>query len=455
MRYILVMILVWLFIKQTSAQSVGTINLLLQSESNADIYYNAILKNAGDSSIIKIENAKPSVPIEFSSIPYADYFIQVYFMSKVVAEVKLFSLQTSQLDLGKIAVQQIANEIKEVKIAAQKNIVERKLDKLIYNVDATITSPADDAITVLQKSPGISVDNNGNISMRGKNGVQVMINGKLTYVQGEQLNSLLKSTMASQISKIEIITNPSSKYDANGNAGLVNIILKKDMRRGTNGTATLSYGKGFYRKSNNSLSLNHRSSQLNIFGSYNFINNIGFNDLRLYRQFYTNGKYEGAYQQHNYIVFPFYNHILRAGCDLNLSQKTTIGIAASGIINKFNPAGENKTYIEDSNLLRQSYYTTENRSRDLWYNFGANINLKHVFDSTGRELTADADYVQFGNTTTQNFTTRYYDLQDNENKQPYLLLGKIKGLLDIKAIKADYVHPLKNNMKVEAGFKSS
>lgn len=455
MKYFIVMIIVWLFMQQTSAQNTGNISLMLNSETSNGVFYNILLKKAKDSSIVKIENAKTKESIEFKTIPYGEYFLQVYAMNNEVADVKPFNMNTSQLNLGMITVKQQVNEIKEVKIAAQKNIVERKVDKLIYNVEATITSPADDAVTLLQKSPGISVDNNGNISMRGKNGVLVMINGKPTYVQGEQLNSLLKSTMANQVSRIEIITNPSSKYDANGNAGIVNIVLKKDMRRGTNGSATLSYGKGFYRKSNNSLSLNHRSDKINIFGAYNFVNNIGFNDLRLYRQFYADGKYQGAYQQNNYIVFPFFNHIGKLGMDYNLSSKTTIGFVASGVVNKFNPHGQNKTFVEDSAFTRQSYYTTDNRSKDFWYNFGGNANLKHVFDSSGTELTADADYVQFGNTTTQNFTTRYYDLQDNENKTPYLLLGKIKGLLDIKALKADFVHPMKNNTKIECGVKTS
>lgn len=455
MKYFIIAILTWLFVKHTSAQNTGSIQLKLKSESASENYYNILLKKVADSSILKIENAKPGEIIEYQQIPYGHYFLQVMYLNLLVLSSKPFEVQKNLTLLEDLEVKPVAAELKELKISAKKNMIERKTDKLIYNVDATLTSAGEDALDILQKSPGISVDPNGNISMRGKSGVLVMINGKTSFVQGEQLNNLLKSTMGNQISKIEIISNPSSKYDANGNAGIVNIILKKEMKQGSNGTVNLSYGKGYYRKSNNSISLNHRRDRLNFFASYQFVNNIGFNDLRLYRQFYAQGKYEGAYHQNNYIVFPFYNHISKIGMDFNPTSKTILGVVVNGILNKFNPFGDNKTFIEDSNYTRQSYYTTANRSKDLWYNFGANINFKHDFDSSGTELSADADYVQFGNFTTQNFTTRYFDLQDHENKAAYLLLGKIKGQLGIKTLKADYIHPMKNNVKLECGFKTS
>ncbi len=455
MRYIIVMILVWLFIKQTSAQSNGTISVTLQSEMPAQNEYAVILKSGTDSSVVKIETNRIGQTIEYKHIAYGTYFIEVSYMQNVVGRSGSIDLHQPNYSAGVVDVRQEAHKMKEVKIVQRKNIVERKTDKLIFNVEATQTATADDALGVLQKAPGIAVDQNGQISMRGKSGVLVMINGKQTYVQGDQLRNLLSSTMANQIARIEIISNPSSKYDANGNTGIVNIILKKDMRKGTNGTATLSYGRGFYRKSNNSVSLNHRTGKINIFGSYNFVANTGFNDLRLYRKFYDKGQYQGAYQQNNYIIFPFYNHLAKVGVDFTPSAKTTVGFLASGNINSFKPHGDNKTYVENAASVKESYYTTANRSDDFWYNGSANLNVKHQFDSSGRELTLDADYARYGNRTTQHFTTRYFDLYDQENKNAYVLLGKINGLLDIKACKADYVHPLKNNAKLEAGWKSS
>ncbi len=404
---------------------------------------------------MKIENAAAKQEIVFSDIAYGNYFIQVFYMNKKVAEKTTLALNAATLLVDPLEISDVTSAIKEVKISAQKNIIERKYDKLIYNVENTIASAADDAITILQKAPGISIDNDGNISMRGKSGVLVMINGKPTYLQGEQLNSLLKSTMANQISKIEIISNPSSKYDANGNAGIVNIVLKKDQRQGTNGTLTLSYGTGVYRKSNNSISLNHRTKKLNLFASYNFVHNIGFNDLELYRQFFTDGVYQGAYRQHNYLRFPAYYNIPKIGIDFKPNEKTTIGVVVSGLTNKFLSYADNKTFIEDSSITTKSYYTTTNKSKDFWYNYGLNLNMKHTFDSVGKELTADADYVHYAHNTTQNFTTHYYDLQNAETKTAYLLLGKINGFLDIKALKVDYVQPLKNNAKIECGAKTS
>ncbi len=455
MKYALVAMLIWLFVQQTNAQSLGSIRLSLQSKTDPSVSYTVVLKRAADSAIVKIEYADAKQEFSLRQIPYGKYFLDIFFMNKRVGGKSVFDLAAGDLSLGEINVEESGTDMKEVKITAQKSIVERKSDKLIYNVENTQTSPADDALAVLQKAPGLTVDQNGDISMRGKNGVLVMINGKATNVQGEQLSTLLKGTMANQISKVEIISNPSSKYDANGNAGIVNIILKKDQRMGTNASITLSYGKGVYHKSNNSLNLNRRGKKLNVFASYNFVKNVGFNDLELYRKFYKNGVYQGSYHQHNYLRFPVSSHVPRVGFDYKPNEKTVIGMVVTGQTNQFRSTTNNKTTIEDANDLPQSYYTTTNRSNDFVYNGGINLNLKHTFDSTGREFSADADYVRFGKKTSQHFMTRYYDLQNVETLMPYILRGAVDGDLDIKACKADYTQPLKNGMKVECGVKSS
>lgn len=455
MKYILVIILIWLFVQQTSAQSTGRIHITLRDHHKEEMNYNLLLKRANDSTLVKLENGVANNEIVFEHVLYGDYFIEIMCLQKKVK--RLDAIHVSQADnfFNEVDIEPINQSLKEVKVTAAKNILERKSDKLIYNVENTITSAADDALSVLQKAPGISVDQNGQISMRGKSGVLVMINGKMTFADGEQLSTLLKGTMANQIAKIEIISNPSSKYDANGNAGIVNIILKKDQRLGSNGSLTLSYGSGKYRKTNNSLNLNYNSKHVSVYASYNFVHNMGFNDLTLYRKFYTNGVYQGAYEQHNYLRFPAYYHIPKIGVDYKLNSKNTVGLMVNGLSNHHLSIADNKTFIENNQFQRQSYYITTNRSSDLWFNYGANLNYKHTFDSLGQELTMDADYIRYGNTVRQHFTTHYYDLQNAEIKIPYLLLGQVDGNLQIKALKADYVKPFHQHYKLECGLKSS
>ncbi|MBL7766242.1 MAG: outer membrane beta-barrel protein [Chitinophagaceae bacterium] len=452
MRYIMVAILIWTFIQHTSAQS-GNITGSLSGQTVGEQYTLKLMK-ASDSSLYKLEIVEGKSAFQFEQIPYGNWFIQVCRMQKILYSSPVFALQTPEYQTDPLVPGSSEIAIKEVKVLGEKNLLEKKTDKLIFHVDRSLEAPGNDALMVLQKAPGISVDPNGRVSMRGKSGVIVMVNGKPTYLSGEQLASLLRSTTAAQIAKIEIISNPSSRYDAEGNAGIVNIILRKDQRRGSHGAVTLSYGKGRYKKSNQSISLNHRQKKFNGFASYNFVANTGFNDLRLYRKFSDQGVLQGAYRQQNYLLFPFYNHSTRIGVDYTKSSKTTFGVLFTGLLNTVKPNGSNKTDIEDSLLHRRSYYTTQNQSKDLWYSYGMNLNVKHSFDSLGRELTADADYIRFGSTTRQYFTTRYYNLLDEEVNSPYLLRGLLDGQLQIISLKADYTQPLGQG-KLEAGLKSS
>jgi hypothetical protein len=282
----------------------------------------------------------------------------------------------------------------------------------------------------------------------------VQIDGKATPMKGSDLANYLKGISANSVEKIEFIANPSSKYDAAGTA-IINIKLKKDKRFGTNGTITAMGGHGVYPKASGGIALTHRDRKISLFGNYNYTYRKGFNDLRLERRFYRNDSMIGAYNQKNYLIFPFKNQVARVGADYFINKKNTIGIIINGVSNTFNPTGENISDVINGNGDVVSRFGTSNRSADKWYNYSANLNFKHVIDSTGSEITTDVDYAHYGNQTKQNFTTRYYDLSGSEYIDPYILHGDLDGSLDIYALKSDYVKPLKMDAKLEAGIKSS
>jgi len=435
------------------AQSSGKIRgKVIAPEKNI---YTLLLKKTEDSGLIKAEVTDNAGNFLFENIPYRSYFIEVSFLDSILYRSAPFALSSKEATLDDIKIVPHDVAIQEVSIVAQKSIVERKADKIIYNVENTLEPPTIDALAVIQKAPGITLDGDGNISMRGKKGVMVMLNGKLTYISGAQLANLLRTTTASQISRIEVISNPSSKYDAEGNAGIVNIVLKKDQKQGVNGMIVMSYGMGKYHKAVEGVNINWKRKRTNVFASYNYFNDKGFNNLMLRRQFYTNGVYEGAYRQHNYLVFPNQGNLGKLGIDHNLSSKTVIGIAGNVTANDFNPDGNNRSQVENTAGSDVSYYTSQNNSREKWYNFGINGNIKHTFDSGGAELSADVDYAQYGSHGIQQFVTKYYDLNDVENKSRYLLTGDVKSLLTINAAKADLTLPLSNGRKMEMGAKSS
>lgn len=358
-------------------------------------------------------------------------------------------------DIPEIRLKEAANSLGEVQITHTKPLVERKFDKLIVNVENSILAAGNSAWDILGKSPGVQTDQNDNVKLKGKQGVIILIDGKRTALAGSDLANMLKAMPAGSIEKIEIVTNPSARYDAAGNAGIIDIRLVKDKRMGTNGTISLAYGQGRFPKTNNGVSFNHRNKSFNLYGNYNLAYREGFSSLILYRKFYENGTFQGAYSQDNYLRMDYLNNGGRLGLDYFISPKTTVGVLANINNLKFNPQGNNLSYVIDENEQYNSKFTTANKSNDHWWDWGTNLNFKHVIDTLGQEIKIDMDYADYANQTYQNFTTQTYTLYDQLIGSPYLLYGDIKGGLKIYSFKSDYTRPLNPFTTFEAGIKSS
>ena len=180
-----------------------------------------------------------------------------------------------------IILQPQKQHLQSVEVAAQRPLVEMRADRLIVNVEGTINAVGSDALDLLRKSPGVVVDKDDNLSVSGKTGVQVFIDGKPSPLAGADLGAYLRTLQSANIEIIEIITNPGAKYEAAGNAGIINIRLKKNRNFGTNGSVTAGLNFGITPKYNTGFSLNNRSEHFNIFGSYNYNNNSNRNVIKL------------------------------------------------------------------------------------------------------------------------------------------------------------------------------
>lgn len=350
--------------------------------------------------------------------------------------------------------------LNEVAVRAQKPFIEVKADKIIVNVENSIISAGSSAMEVLQRSPGVMVDNNDNISLKGKQGVMIWMNGKQTPMSGQDLANVLKSMPANSIDRIEIISNPGARYDAAGSAGIINIITKKDQRLGVNGSVNLSYGQGVYPKYAGGASLNYRNKKLTAFVSYNYAKRIWFNHLMLNRQFLDTTEANFNQQlfrldQDNNAVFDFKNHMTTAGLDYSLSSKTTTGVSISAVTNSFDPIADNKSRALGNEDQLLYHFITTGRHHNRYYNYSGNAYVRHVFDTTGRELSVDLDYAAFGNQSDQNFVTSYRTGDGDEYKPDYTLRSDLTGLTQIRSIKADFTNPMANKLRLEAGVKSS
>jgi hypothetical protein len=223
-----------------------------------NINYQLNLYSSKDSSLIKSSIADSLGKFEFAPLKPMNYFVLITndLGYKFQSE-KIYIIDgNSKIDLGKIALSAKIEEIDEIKISAKKSFIVRKADKIIVSPDALISSTGTTALDLLEKIPGIFVDFQGNISLKGKSGVVIFIDNRPTYLSPEELVNLLRSMPSNTIETIELMSNPPAKYDASGNAGIININLKKQREKGLNGSLTISYGQGRYSRTNNSLNLN-------------------------------------------------------------------------------------------------------------------------------------------------------------------------------------------------------
>jgi hypothetical protein len=390
-------------------------------------------------------------------VPAGDYRVKLSLVGFDEYVSDVFSV-TANTTLPGITMSAKSGTLQEVTIQGQKPFIEVRADKIVVNVENSIVSAGNSVMDVLQRSPGVRVDNNDNISLKGKSGVVIWIDGKPTPMQGADLATVLRSMPSSSIDKIELISNPGARFDAAGNAGIINIRTRKDKRMGVNGTATLTYGQGKYPKYGAGVNLNYRNRKFNVYASYNYALRYWFNHLMLNRRFLDtmNGnKQLFRYDQDNYALFNFRNHIASAGIDYSLSAHTTIGASFSGSTNSFDPRADNisRALGANDNLLYN--FNTTGRHDNFHYNYAANLNLRHTFDSSGRELGVDADYAAFGSRSRQNFVTTYQAPDGSQYQPDYYLKSNLEGITRIQSLKADYVHPLSKSMRLEAGAKSS
>jgi iron complex outermembrane recepter protein len=359
------------------------------------------------------------------------------------------------LQVGTVMLRRSSAALGQVTVVGKRPLIEQKADRMIINVDAAVTNIGATALEVLEKSPGVTVDKDGNISLKGKQGVMVMLDGKPTYLSGADLAALLGSMNASQLDQIEIMTNPPARYDAAGNAGIINIRTKKNKARGLNGSLTAGYGQGKYWRTNSSFNLNYRTEKFNLFVNYNANFYREYTDLHLVRHYLEgDGKtVSGIFDEPTYLRRKISSNTGKLGLDYDLSKKTTLGIVTTGMLSPRYLDGTSGGYLQDAAGHTDSVTNTISTNKVRVLNGTINLNLRHVFDST-RELTADADYIQYNTTNPQLFINSTYDPNGvlmNSNE----LRGDLPSLIRIWSGKADYSQVLQPGFKLEGGWKSS
>ncbi|TSJ48032.1 TonB-dependent receptor [Fluviicola chungangensis] len=420
-----------------------------ENESVADA---VLFIYSADSTLLSMAVSEEDGHFEADVIPVDTVFIRV--THENFTEFTTPAIPFSAASELNLAFRNKTRQVEEVTVSASKPMIERKPGMMVLNVEQSLSATGSSAFEILEKSPGVSASSTDNISLNGKSGIIVQIDGKAQPMSGTDLANYLRGIPSSAIDKIELISNPSAKYDAAGSA-IINIRLKKDTRLGTNGTATVNYGQGVYPKAGAGISLNHRNKKVNIFGSYNYAYRKGFNHLILERRFYQQDTFVGAYIQDNDLKFPVSNHSARFGMDFQLNMKNALSFVVNGMSNAYTIDGINKSDVQMQQDVNSSRFETTNDRKEKWFNGSANVNYKHVLDSSGSEVTADLDYAAYQNENNQRFHTGYYDLNGTPIQNAYILTGDLNGKLAIHAAKVDLHKVLNVKNFLDAGVKSS
>lgn len=418
-------------------------------------YASVAVRNAADSAVVKGQMSDADGNCAFENIPEGSYFMHATQMGYAEKRSEVFRISAGhlQVNLKPLLLEKTSRDLKAVDVVAQKPFIERSEGKTILNVESSVAAAGNTAMDLLRRAPGVSVDKDENLVIKGKQGVTVMLDGKITYLSNEALAELLKSMPAETISQIEIITSPSAKYDAAGTSGMINIKTKKGQLTGFNGSINLSGGGGRYLFYNTGVNLNWRTKKLNVFANLNFGDRQNFNTRELHRR--TGGSNPLQFRQEVYQTNDFLNRSYKAGIDYSITEKQTVGVMVNGYSNAFWRKAPSATEIANKGGATDSILYTGINSNNRFTNISVNLNYKWKMDTSGSEFTIDADYAKFHN----RMSTELQDSVVNVHSSAVLQSNALRTLpytdITIKSIKGDLVKVLNKSMRIEAGVKAS
>ncbi len=410
-------------------------------------YTTVTLHQSSDSALVKGAITGDDGAFEISGAPAGKYFLKANLIGTGEAMGTAFDYAGGDQTLETITLKTAENQLAAVTVIARRPPVEVKADKTILNVEGTVNSTGLNALELLRKAPGVTIDNNENVNVRGKNAVKIMIDGRDVPMDGKDLAALLKGTQASDISNIEIISNPSAKYDAAGNAGIINIRLKKNKALGTNGNFGLEGAYGETLKGGGNISLNHRGKKFNAFGNFNGHYGDWHNRQEFRREQYQDDQRADGVVGEDWRVFDQKNKEYsesrymgyRGGVDFFLNSKHTVGVLVNGSANPGDWHSQGVTKISDlhsvdriDSLLVASNDISNDR-KDL------TLNLNYRFaDTSGHSLNIDLDRGAY-RIRGASYQPNYYRSADNsETIREAIYRNNTPTDINIMTAKADY-----------------
>ncbi|WP_299123816.1 outer membrane beta-barrel family protein [uncultured Winogradskyella sp.] len=387
----------------TTAQNTITGKIVTQDQKPVPSAILSLL-NSDSNAFIKGELSNDSGNFNFKTIENGSYILIITSLGLKDYKSEIFVLNSNNKEFGTIIMTTDSAELDEVIVVAEKPMIEVRADKTIFNVANTVNAIGDSGFELLRKAPGIIIDNSDNIVVEGKAGVLVYIDDRPSVLRGQDLVNYLKTLQASDIEAIEIITQPSSRFDAEGNAGIINIILKRDKSLGTNGTVASSLTIGDFARTSNSVSFNNRNKTTSLYGTYsnNFGKSTGFINLDRTQ----NGTNFNAMTTS---IFDNNSNNIRLGFDYYANKKSTFGIIMNGNFSNSSNESDSRTPITLSGDNSPSEILiagsdSNNRTANLF----TNINYRFK-DTLGHSLNIDLDYGKYNSARENLQPNRYFN----------------------------------------------
>jgi len=412
-----------------------------------------LLLKANDSSLVKGTVTNTSGRYQFQMIPAGNYILsssyanfgQVFspaFLLVDKIETTVEALQLSQKD----------NQLKTVVVSAKKPLFEQKIDRMIINVASSLTNAGSTALDVLMRSPGIIVDQQNNtLSMNGKDGVVVMMNGKISRMPVSAVVQMLAGMPSGNIEKIELITTPPANFDAEGNAGFINIVMKTNNQFGTNGSYTLTAGYGKRPVGAASTNFNYRTQKWNLYGDYSFARTGLETVFSFYRKVMQGTKSIETLADTDRDAVRR-NHNGRIGLDIEFTRKTTLGVLFSTFSNLYKMESVNTSLISVNKQL-DTTIVIDNDERHPITNYSSNLNLLHQF-SGDEKLSVNLDYVYYNDANDVNYVNNYFNATNSFLHAEQTRSFKTTPIRFLVG-SADYTKKVNDKIDLELGLKAT
>lgn len=424
---------------------------IMEAQTESPLPYATImLYTQKDSSMVGNALTDETGAFEMAASPGEHYLVAQFvgYENKVISDI-VVSNNTSEIDLGNIEMVQEAVALNEVEVTAQRSQMQLQLDRRVFNVSEDLSNLGGTAADILDNVPSLTVDAEGNLSLRGSQGVRILINGRPSGLLSGGDTDALRQMQGDMIERVEVITNPSARYEAEGEAGIVNIILKKEEDTGLNGSFGLS--AGLPENFSGSYNLNYRRNDLN------FFSNFGLNYRRSPGGGFTEQKFfspEGVLQNEYFIDNDRdrsgYGGNIQLGMDWNITERdmiTATGLYRTGRDNSTSVIAY-EDYDGNNNLLRTSRRDNTEDEEDHTVEF--TFNYLREFDEEDRKFTVDFTFINDDDTELAEYL-------ESNSESTDILRQRSSNTEDERNIilQTDYVHPLGENSKFEAGARAA